>query len=273
MPGTDRTQLGPLVTLTTDFGVDSHYTAIMRGVLLSICPQVRLVDISHRAPPQDIRYAAWILEEVVWSFPVGAIHLIVVDPGVGTNRACLALEVEGHIFVAPDNGVLSRVLARRKPRWSVRLENPLYRGLTVSSTFHGRDIMAPAAAHLACGVLPGDFGPPQEPTATLAWPEPRREDNRIVGEVLVVDPFGNLITNLPCGEIPPPAEIVRIECGDTQIPYFVQTYGDASPRQLVALFGSHNHLEIAQVEGNAAESLQAHAGAPVVVHLREVSAR
>ncbi|GAB6165300.1 hypothetical protein JCM19992_13000 [Thermostilla marina] len=258
----------PIVTLTTDFGVDSHYTAIMRGVMLSISPELYLVDISHRIPPQDVRQAAWILDQVAWSFPRGTVHLVVVDPGVGTDRACVAAEIDGRRFVAPDNGVLSLVCRRASPDWCVRLENPRYRGAEISATFHGRDIMAPAAAHLAVGIEPQELGPTHCLQSTIRWPEPEVTPEGIRGEIVTVDPFGNLVTNILGTQLPPPARLTGFLVGDREVKHFVHTYAEASPGMLVALIGSHGFLEIAQVDGDAAATLGVRPGVEVFVSCR-----
>ena len=149
-----------IITLTTDFGAGSPYVAIMKGVILSINPAVTLVDVTHTVPPQDVHKGAVVLDSVHRHFPEGTVHVVVVDPGVGTERAILGAKIEGHYFIAPDNGVLSKITHRTAPDELIRLTNAEYWLPDVSHTFHGRDIMAPAAAHLSRGVALADLGSP-----------------------------------------------------------------------------------------------------------------
>ena len=185
-----------IITLTTDFGTGSPYVAAVKGVVLSINPAVTLVDVTHDVRAQDVRHGALILDDVTGRFPPGTIHVAVVDPGVGTDRKILVAEIGGRHYVAPDNGLLSR-LARRTPPSDVReLTESRYWLDSVSATFHGRDVMAPVAAHLSLGLDPEKLGPPLAKLAMLDWPEPVVSSGRIEGEILDVDSFGNLITNI-----------------------------------------------------------------------------
>jgi S-adenosylmethionine hydrolase len=254
-----------IITLTTDFGASSPYVAAMKGVILSIAPSVTLVDVSHEVPPQDVRAGAILLAEVIPWFPAGTIHLAVVDPGVGTARRLVALAAGRQRFVGPDNGLFSRVAALARPEQIVSLENPRYRLEPTSATFHGRDILAPAAAHLARGLDLAELGPPLDALVTLAWPEPRVAGERIAGQIEWVDKFGNLITNLRAAHLETAAPgRWRIECGGAEIGGLVRTYGDRPAGELVALIGSGGRLEVAVVQGSAAQRLRLGAGAPVV---------
>jgi len=186
----------PVITLTTDFGTDSPYVAAMKGTILSINPDATLVDITHAIPPQDVRRGSIVLEGVAERFPAGTIHVAVVDPGVGTDRAIIYVEIGRHRYVAPNNGLLSRLAARTAPSKIIRLENREYWLPEVSSTFHGRDIMAPVAAHLSLGVPPERLGPPVLGLIEIEWPEVRQSLKRLEGVVQEIDSFGNLITNV-----------------------------------------------------------------------------
>jgi S-adenosyl-L-methionine hydrolase (adenosine-forming) len=257
----------PIITLTTDFGADSPYVAAMKGVILAINPRARLVDLSHQIPPQDVRHAAFFLRFCIPFFPAGVIHVVVVDPGVGTDRALLYVEVEGHRLLAPDNGCWSE-LARgaSRPPTVIRLTENRYWRNPLSATFHGRDILAPVAAHLSLGEDPQRLGHRVQQWVRLEIPSPIVEASRVIGEVIYVDHFGNLITNIPRAAFanlaPGP---VRILVGDHEVTRRVQTYGEAPPGTLVALISSADLLEIAVTGGNAAERLGAAVGTVVTV--------
>lgn len=187
----------PLITLTTDFGTADGTVGAMIGVIKSICPEAEVFNMGADIPAHDIARGAWALLQAVPSFPRGAIHVAVVDPGVGSSRRGLLVTTARASFIGPDNGLLSWALrGESKPRYQA-LENPAYRIATVGVTFAGRDVFAPAAAHLAAGADPAAFGPAITDPVPLAWPEPRVKGMRIEGEILVVDHFGNLITNVP----------------------------------------------------------------------------
>lgn len=256
-----------LITLTTDFGTGSPYVAQMKGVILSLCREVDLVDLSHAIKPQNVREGAVELADAAPRFPAGTIHVAVVDPGVGTGRRIVYAEIGEQRYVAPDNGLLSLLARRDSPQRIFALENPRYWLPQVSPTFHGRDIMAPVAAHLARSLAPAELGPPQGGLVMLDWPELQRSADGIVGEVLCVDSFGNLITNIDFDELEAlghPAGLV-IECGGHQIRGVVQTYAAALAGELVALIDSQGRLEIALVEGSAARELRIEPGEAVVV--------
>jgi hypothetical protein len=254
-----------IITLTTDFGASSPYVGAMKGVILSIDPSATIVDISHDVPPQDVRAGAILLADVAHWFPAATIHLAVVDPGVGTDRRLVAFEAGRQRFLGPDNGLFSRVAAQVRPERIVSLENPRYRLEPTSATFHGRDILAPAAARLARGLELTALGPPLDALVTLPWPEPQIEGDRIAGQIEWVDPFGNLITNLRAAHLETVAcDRWRIECGGAALEGLVRTYGDRPAGELVALIGSGGRLEVAVVQGSAAKRLGLGAGGPVV---------
>ncbi|GAB4130674.1 MAG: hypothetical protein Kow0040_08930 [Thermogutta sp.] len=255
-----------IITLLTDFGSRSHYAAVMKGVMLSLNPAVQLVDITHEVPPQDVFRGAWLLAEAAPYFPAGTIHLAVVDPGVGTDRACTAAKLGDQWFVAPDNGLLG-IVARRLPlAEAVRLEQSHFRRGVVSHTFHGRDIMAPAAAHLSLGVALRELGPRLDALQPLPFPEVETGDDYLAGCVIWVDDFGNLVTNIRREALPETA-VGRavVTCGDRPLCDWVNTYAERPPGSSVILFGSSDYLEIAVVRGNASAQLGVNPGTPVRV--------
>ncbi|NLE36600.1 MAG: SAM-dependent chlorinase/fluorinase [Pirellulaceae bacterium] len=256
-----------IITLTTDFGEGSPYVAVMKGVILSINPAARLVDVSHAIGAQDVREGAVVLEDVAHRFPEGTIHVAVIDPGVGTERAIVYAEIGRHCFIAPDNGVLSRVARRTPPTKLIRLENPAYWLTDVSSTFHGRDIMAPVAAHLSLGVAPTELGSAHDALAELDWPNPVRRQDRIEGAVLKIDSFGNLLTNISVDLLVgrPTDGRVCIVCGIYETWGIYQTYGEQPHGTLIALVGSDGRLEVSIVGESAAKRLGVQVGTPVVV--------
>jgi S-adenosyl-L-methionine hydrolase (adenosine-forming) len=256
----------PIITLTTDFGLGSPYVAEMKGVMLAICPDVHLVDVCHAVPPQDIRSGALILGDTTGCFPPGTIHVAVVDPGVGTARRVVGLACEGMYFFGPDNGIFSRVLAGREPHGLVELTEQRYWRGVPSRTFHGRDILAPVAAHCARGIPLNRLGTPCTGLRGWAWAEPAVDRQGIRGECLTIDAFGNVITNITRNLLGPGGTgDCELEVAGRTIRRFVQAYGEAGPGELIALFGSQDRLEIAQVHGSAARVLQAVVGMPVRV--------
>ena len=252
-----------IVTLTTDFGWRDPYAAQLRGVLLARCPDARIHDLTHGIAPQDVREGALFLAAAVPVFPPGAVHLAVIDPGVGAARRLIAAAVGGQHVVCPDNGLLG-ALARRMPLGAVRaIGNPALRREPVSATFHGRDLLAPAAAHLACGGALEELGPPAGAIAALALPQPRADGGRIVGEVLHVDRFGNAITNI-AREALAGREGARVEAAGRSLP-LARTYADAARGEALALAGSAGWIEIAVREGSAAALLGLRRGDPVAL--------
>jgi S-adenosyl-L-methionine hydrolase (adenosine-forming) len=256
-----------LVTLTTDFGAGSFYVAAMKGVLLSGAPEARLIDLSHTIPPQDLRFTAFFLARCLPYFPTGSIHVVVVDPGVGTDRSILHIEAEGRHLIAPDNGCWCLAVEQWTDRPQVRrlTESTLWQP-TVSATFHGRDIFAPVAVYLARGGAPEALGSPVTGWIRLALPAPTLGPDRLTGEVVFVDPFGNLLTNIP-GEafLAMTARDGRVRIGGTEVARVVRTYGEAEPGAVVALVSSSGCLEVAVTQGNAARTLAAGIGTAVEV--------
>jgi S-adenosylmethionine hydrolase len=262
-----------LITLTTDFGLSDSYVAQMKGAILTIAPDAILIDLTHKIPPQDCVAGSAVLADAVGAFPAGTIHLIVVDPGVGTGRRAVAVEARGESdagelrFVAPDNGVLTRVLEGRTVRRAVRLTERRFWRESVSQTFHGRDVFGPVAAHWSRGIDIAEFGPPLEsPIIKLSLPEPTCEGLTLRGEVIRTDAFGNLITNIPATRLPE-ADRPRlmVEIGTQRIVGISRAYQDRPAGELVAVIGSSGMLEIAVCCGHAGEVLAAWSGDKVVV--------
>jgi len=258
--------LRPVIALLTDFGLRDHYVGTMKGVVLGICPDAALVDLSHDVPPHDVLGAALELAAAYRHFPANTIFLVVVDPGVGSERRAVAVEAGGCRFVAPDNGVLSAVLEEHPPARVVELSEPRYARPTVSRTFEGRDRFAPAAAWLATGIDLGALGRGAGELRHLVIPKPLVNGTTIVGEILRVDRFGNLISNIDRSSVEPDSlSAVEVRVGGQSIPQIVSTYAAAAPGDICALFGSTDHLEIAVNGGSAAARLGLQRGAPVHV--------
>ena len=256
----------PLITLTTDFGVRDAYVAAMKGVILSINPDALIIDITHDITPQDIKQAAFVLSTAAFFFPRGAIHLIVVDPGVGTARKPVILSTGREYFVAPDNGVLSRVVHELRGKSDLKsyvISNPEYRRAEISRTFHGRDIFAPAAAYLSLGISPEKFGEPLSSLNTFNIPQPRHDaDGSVTGEIIYVDSFGSLISNIKENDVPKGK--INIEIAGHTIEGIVRSYQEKE--QILAIIGSSGHLEIALRDGSAAKHLGVGEGAGVTIN-------
>jgi hypothetical protein len=252
-----------VVTLTTDFGLRDPYVAEMKGVILRLAPETRLIDVTHDVDSHDVVGAALVLEAAVPFFPAGSIHLVVVDPGVGTARRGLAVKAGDATFVGPDNGLFTPFLARAKWR-AVELAAADLRLPRVSRTFHGRDVFAPAAAHLARGVPLERFGPAVDDPVRLAWPEVHTVGGAIAGAVLHVDRFGNLITSIAADAVEGLGTEASIHIAGRRLP-LVGTYADLPRGAAGALIGSSHRLEVAVREGSAAAVLKARRGTPVVV--------
>jgi hypothetical protein len=257
----------PIITLTTDFGAGSRYVAATKGVILSINPAARLIDLSHSIPHQDVRAGAIALAETAPLFPPESIHVAVVDPGVGTARRIVYARIGEQQFVAPDNGLLGRLAAADAPSKIVSLDEPRFWLPRVSNTFHGRDVMAPVAAHLSLGLSPDELGRTCDSLRTLPWPEVQKVANRITGEVIEVDSFGNLVTNISREMLAdvPTGETVTVACDEHVTLGIFKTYGEQPPMTLIALIGSSDRLELAIVDENASIMLGVTVGAPVVI--------
>ncbi len=245
----------PIITLTTDFGLTGPYVAELKAVLLAAVPGAQLIDVSHLVPPQSIRHAEVLLRSTAFIFPPGAVHLVVVDPGVGSARRPIAVAARGAFFVGPDNGVLGVALAAPGSR-AVVLDRPELFRAPLSPTFHGRDLFAPVAAELAAGLPLDQVGSPIDDPRPSQLPAPRLAATAAEGETLIADDFGNLLTNLPAAAIDPGWRFTV--AGESA--RFVRTYADGAAGELLVLAGSDGYLEVAMRDGSAAARLQATAG-------------
>ena len=253
-----------IVTLTTDFGLEGPYVAAMKGILLGMAPGVALVDVCHSIAPQNVLEGAFVLEGIVEAFPEGTVHLVVVDPGVGTQRRLLAVKAAGQWFTLPDNGLITGVARSHGVEAAWEISN---RGLArreIAPTFHGRAILAPAAAHLLKGGDPVELGAPTTKFITLRNFEPTPTEHGCIGEVIFRDAFGNLITNIKEDQVAArPGEGWMVEIGGRRVEGIVKTYGDRPPGSLVALLGSSGWVEVAVVNGDAGRLLSAGPGTTV----------
>lgn len=257
----------PVIALLSDFGSRDHYVGSMKGVLVGICPDVTLVDITHEIAPHDVLDGALELAAAYRYFPAGTIFLAVVDPGVGSVRRGIAAEIGDYRFVCPDNGLLTVVARDSRPRKVVELTERRYARPTVSRTFEGRDRFAPAAAWLAKGIQPAALGRNVPEIQYLDIPMPAIEDDEMRGAVLRIDRFGNLVTNLDRKSVERFSKDgrVHIVAGGATVGRFVATYAEIQPGEVCALFGSTDHLELAANAGSAADALGLTRGA--VVHI------
>jgi len=271
--------MGAIITLTTDFGLSDAYVAAMKGVILGINPEATLVDICHTIKPQNTSQAAFVLSTAYQFFPQKTIHLVVIDPGVGTERRAIILRTPSADFVAPDNGVLSYVIQElsaepvadnnslqqvelERTLEAVEITNSQFWRTPVSSTFHGRDIFAPVAALLSLGFPPINFGEAITSLVMLPLPQPhQRPDGSLVGHVLHIDNFGNLITNIRSSDLPSTKEPITIEIGDQIISELSRTYAEG--KGLLALIGSSGYLEVSLKGGSASAFLDAEVGSEV----------
>jgi S-adenosylmethionine hydrolase len=257
-----------IIALLTDFGTRDHYVAAMKGVILQIEPKVTLIDVCHDIAPQGLYQAAFTLRQVLPYFPAETIFVAVVDPGVGSSRRILAGRYTNRVILAPDNGLLTLVHRDADLQELRVVENRRYFATTLSNTFHGRDIFAPVAAHLARGVALREFGPPADRLELLDLPRPvRHPDGTITGQVMLVDRFGNLITNISELDISaaqaPHRGAYEVFLGDQPIGPLRANYTEVPPRAPLALIGSTQLLEIAINGGDAAQTLSAGVGASV----------
>lgn len=254
-----------LVSVTTDFGNTDGFVGVVKGVMLEIERDLCFVDISNEVPPGDIASGAWILGNSYRYFPAGTIHLAIVDPGVGSSRRGLIVRSHKHYFVAPDNGLLTNVLQQDGPVDCFWINKPTFWREDVSATFHGRDVFAPVAAHLAAGVDPAEIGDPVECESLIRLPEVPLEmgHDTIRGAVVHIDHFGNLITNIPAAALQS-AKLCMIHKKEVPVG---ETYSTVSPGHALALPGSHGFVEIGVNNGRAHASLDARVGTKVLLQL------
>ncbi len=254
----------PILTLTTDFGLSDHYVGAMKGVILGICPRAQIVDITHDITPYEITEGAYTIAQAYRTFPKKTVHVVVVDPGVGTARRPILVEAAGQYFIGPDNGVLSMVYGKEKHK--VRLiGNERYFRKPVSQTFHGRDIFAPVAAHLAAGVLPSQVGKTLDDYLRPAFQKPVQVGKRMWnGQVLKVDRFGNLITNYHVDDFP---DLERrgfaFGVGPLQVGALARSYAETGPGEVFAIVGSAGYYEISVREASAARATGCGSGSPI----------
>jgi S-adenosyl-L-methionine hydrolase (adenosine-forming) len=259
-----------MITLTTDFGYQDPFVGIMKGVIAAINPQVPIIDLSHGVPAQNILAAALILQHSIRYFPAGTIHMVVVDPGVGSARRPILLELDGSYFIGPDNGVLSLALERKQPNHVIELSNLEFQLQPTSATFHGRDVFAPVAAHLSLGVPPIEFGKSLDTFVSLFVPQLIRLEHSVQGEIIYVDGFGNLFTNIRARDLTGlPRERLRISLGQVEVGALVANYAAVGQGEFSCLFNSWGLLEIALNQGNALQRTGAKIGDPVVVAVKE----
>jgi S-adenosylmethionine hydrolase len=255
-----------LVALTTDFGLVDPWVGIMKGVIATRAPEARVVDVTHGVPPQNVLAGALVLRYALPWFPPGTIHLAVVDPGVGSERRPICVETPREVLVGPDNGLLSLAASAAGHARVYHLKEGRFFPLPRSATFHGRDVFAPVAAALATGTRPSELGPEITDAHLLQVPEPRREAGTIRGQVIYVDHFGNLITNVPRSLLANfPGEPSSISIRGTRVPGLSPSYAAVPTGRPVAVVNSWDHLEIAVRDGSAAASLGAGVGDEVTV--------
>lgn len=258
-----------LITLLTDFGFEDEYVGVCKGVILGRNPEAKIVDLSHAVDPQDIYQAAYLLKAAYSYFPTDTIHMAVVDPGVGSNRAILAARFANQVFLAPDNGLLTGVWGGNPPELLVRIENTDLYLKPVSHSFQGRDIFAPIAAHLSLGMDINELGPTlaRDQAVTLTLPAAEsQDDDRLRGQVIAIDHFGNLVTNISAtivARVDPKNIVVRV--GHQTIVGLSTSYFQAGQGQALALIGSRQLLEIAVNQANAAEKLHVSKGDTVFI--------
>jgi len=260
----------PLITLLTDFGTKDPYVAEMKAIIVSICPEAQIIDISHQIEKFNIRMGAFTLASAAPYFPEKTIHLAVVDPGVGTKRRPIIVETQRCFYIGPDNGVLMLSAQREKIKRVHQISNPQLMLSKVSKTFHGRDVFAPAAAYLAKGKSTSDFGPEIRDYVVPEFAKPRVKGNKLLGEVMHVDDFGNIISNISIEDL---RKIDVREGCFLNVTFkqkifslrFCSTYGDISIKQPLALVGSHEFLEISVNQGNAAKKFKVNAGDPILL--------
>ena len=266
-----------VITLTTDFGTSDAYVGVMKGVILGINPSVKVVDITHSVPPQDVHEAAFLIHSAHRYFPKGTIHTIVVDPGVGSDRQAIVCQTDRAFFVCPDNGILTYLLQEienggKQPESIVAIQNPAYHLPEVSQTFHGRDIFAPVAAHLSLGVPLTDIGPPVRNLIRLPIPTLEISGDKLMGKIVKIDAFGNAITNISESlltgmENPSTGESsnYEISVGSVGLKVLNRAYAESDIGEVLAIIGSSGMLEIAVNGGSAEKVLGLKRGDTVVI--------
>lgn len=257
-----------IITLTTDFGLQDGFVGIMKGVIYGIAPEAKIVDISHMIAAQNVQEGAFTLWRAVPYFPRGTIHVYVVDPGVGTDRRPLAARLGEHFFVGPDNGLLTPLIADaecdNRPIQFVHLNHPKYWLPKISRTFHGRDIFSPVGAHLANGVSLSELGMPFDDPVRLDLPHPEQTENGWIAHINTIDVFGNLTMDLPISALQDRSDVL-FRLRGVEVRGITESYGHKQPGELIAVVDSEEHLEMAVVNGSAAQKLGAKVGDVVEV--------
>ncbi|MGH7833183.1 MAG: SAM hydrolase/SAM-dependent halogenase family protein [Candidatus Binatia bacterium] len=262
-----------LITLTTDFGSDDPFAGIMKGVILGINPTASIVDLTHGIPAQNIMRAALVVRYSARYFPAGTIHVAIVDPGVGSQRRPLLIQAKDSFYVGPDNGIFSLALEGTTPAKVIELSNETYYLRPTSATFHGRDIFAAVAGYLSLGIPPDSFGNAVPGFERLAWHEPVRDNGRIQGEIVYVDSFGNLITNIQKEDLKglSPSSVV-FSLGSITIRGVKPNYASGADEEYIALFNSWDLLEISRYRGNAQAATGMQVGDKVLIRSETTSA-
>jgi S-adenosylmethionine hydrolase len=258
-----------VITLLTDFGFKDPYVASMKGVILKINPRCTLIDITHQVNPHDLEEGAFILARAYSTFPKRTIHLAVVDPGVGGSRKPILLATKDFFFIGPDNGLFTFALQRERVRQAVALTNPKFFLPEVSRTFHGRDIFAPVAAHLSLGIRPKAFGKEIDSWVELPFQKPGMKEGKLLGEIIHVDTFGNLVSNIDQQRLSQFSKdrSFLISVGRRTIGGLKRGYWEGKKNEPIALFGSGGLLEISIREGNAHQLLKVRRGDPIKIQL------
>ena len=253
-----------IVTLTTDFGLSDQYVGVMKGVILGICPSAQIVDISHEVAPFEIGEGAYLIAQSWRYFPKKTVHVVVVDPGVGTSRRPILVEVGGHYFLAPDNGVLSMVYLQETCK--VRhVTSEKYFLHPVSRTFHGRDVFAPVAGHLAAGITPARMGKVVQDYLKPDFDKPHRAGKRTwIARILKIDRFGNIVTNIHVKDFGDLAtRNFNLSLGPREVNVLARTYSETAPGELFLILGSSGYYEVSLSQGNAAKSVKCETGAAI----------
>jgi S-adenosyl-L-methionine hydrolase (adenosine-forming) len=263
-----------LITLTTDFGYQDSFVGIMKGVIYAINPDAHVIDLTHGVPPQNVMAGALILQHSIRYFPPGTIHVVVVDPGVGSPRRPILIEFDGSYYIGPDNGVLSVAFERKQPSSITLLSNKAFQLNPTSNTFHAREIFAPVAAHLSLGVPASEFGEKLDTFVELIIPKLARRELRIEGEIIYIDSFGNLFTNVRERDLTGlPRDLLRISLGPVEVGGFSPNYSNVSTGEFACVFNSWGLLEIALNKGNARQRTGAKVGDKISVDVKQVTSK
>jgi len=255
-----------LITLTTDFGYQDSFVGIMKGVIYAINPDAHVIDLTHGVPPHNVMAGALILQHSIRYFPPGTIHVVVVDPGVGTSRRAILIEFDGSYFIGPDNGVLSVAFERRQPSSITLLSNPAFQLHPKSQTFHARDIFAPVAAHLSLGVPATEFGEKLDTLVELIIPKLIRREKKLEGEIIYIDSFGNLFTNIRERDLSGLSrDHLGIALGPVEVGGLAVNYATVGTGEFACVFNSWGLLEIALNKGNARQRTGAKVGDRITV--------